>query len=257
MIDKTMIRTVHDKQNPYVMLNKQSLWDENLSLEAAGLWARLLSKPDDWEVSVGHLRKSCGIGRDRVRRLLNELEKAGYLYRFQMKDGTKFGCMMTLVFESKEHKMKFQKDFPETEGPAPRVPEPENRPQQNTDYKEDTNPQSNCLNIKKDCGEVHNSGFTLPRTITKLRPDRSELQIKSEDIYRKAIAERRDWSTQEIKDAWKILCDYPGAVRDGYLFIAGTIENLRKNQKNDKVRRNKAKEGSDEWKRATSLEQLN
>ena len=69
----TIIRTVHDKSNPYVMLNKASLWDTQLPLEAVGLWARLMSRPDNWEVRTSEIQKSCQIGKDKARAILKIL----------------------------------------------------------------------------------------------------------------------------------------------------------------------------------------
>lgn len=96
-----IIRTVHDKFNPYVMLNRSSLWDENIPLEASGLWARLISKPDNWSVSTTHIQRSCKIGEHKTLKLLKILQENGYAYRFQPKNG-KFEPWETLVFETKK-----------------------------------------------------------------------------------------------------------------------------------------------------------
>lgn len=55
--------------------------DEKLSWAARGLWSYLQSKPSDWEVSLADLRRQGNVGRDVLRRLLNELEKQGYVSR--------------------------------------------------------------------------------------------------------------------------------------------------------------------------------
>lgn len=82
----SIIRTSHDKNRPYVILNKQALEDPDLSWEAKGLWAYLMSRPDDWTVSVEHLckiYKMRGGGRDSIYKILNELIKHGYCTRVQ------------------------------------------------------------------------------------------------------------------------------------------------------------------------------
>ena len=82
------IRTQHDKNNPYVMLNKGALEDSNLSWAAKGLWAYLLGRPDNWHVSVAHLSKlydGRGGGEKAIYTLLNELIDNGYCERKQEK----------------------------------------------------------------------------------------------------------------------------------------------------------------------------
>lgn len=114
-----MIRTVHNKDNPFILLNKQALWDKDLSLEAVGLWARLLSRPDDWEVSVSELCKSCDCNPKKIYKLLHELVNAGYAFRHQDRvDSEKsnkkkvFSKWLTYVFEFKVNKEEIQKMFP-------------------------------------------------------------------------------------------------------------------------------------------------
>jgi len=98
----SIVRTLHNKENPYVQINRKALWDPDLSLEAVGLWSRLLSRPDDWEVSVTELSKSCNTSTKQIYRLLNDLIKCGYAWRQQgrKKDGD-FGKYETYVFEFK------------------------------------------------------------------------------------------------------------------------------------------------------------
>lgn len=114
-----MIRTVHNKENPFIQLNKAALWDKDLSLEAVGLWARLLSRPDDWEVSVAELSVSCKCNPKKVYKLLDELVSAGYAFRKQERTQSKksnkknvFSKWLTYVFEFKVDKKEIQKMFP-------------------------------------------------------------------------------------------------------------------------------------------------
>lgn len=135
-----MIRTIHNKENPYIQLNKAALWDKDLSLEAVGLWARLLSRPDDWQVSVLELCKSCGCGKQKIYRLLSELVKAGYAYRCQPKVDSKkcknkklFSAWQTYVFEFKIDANELKKCFPQTAFPLPELPLPEKADTTNKD----------------------------------------------------------------------------------------------------------------------------
>lgn len=86
----SIIRVNKNKENPYVMLNKTALNDENLSFKAKGLFAYLMSKPNNWCSNVEHLAKVSKDGRDSVRSALKELREYGYILKGQERnsDGT-------------------------------------------------------------------------------------------------------------------------------------------------------------------------
>lgn len=75
---------------PDVHLYKAVAQDQRLSLEARGLYVMMMSLPDDWEYSVGGLATVAGCGKDKIRRLLGQLEEIGYLLREQNRQGGKF-----------------------------------------------------------------------------------------------------------------------------------------------------------------------
>lgn len=68
----------------YTVLQNTMILDKQLSLKTKGLMAVILSRPDDWEFSVGGLAAFCGCGKDAIRGALKELEQAGYLTRQQL-----------------------------------------------------------------------------------------------------------------------------------------------------------------------------
>lgn len=68
----------------YTVLQNTMILDKQLSLKTKGLMAVILSRPDDWEFSVGGLAVFCGCGKDAIRGALKELEQAGYLTRQQL-----------------------------------------------------------------------------------------------------------------------------------------------------------------------------
>lgn len=70
------------KRTQYISINQASLSDMSMSWEAKGLHAYLLSRPDDWRVSVAHLVKhNRHAGRDKIYRMLSELIQHGYAQR--------------------------------------------------------------------------------------------------------------------------------------------------------------------------------
>jgi len=85
----SIIRISHNTENPYVMLNKKALESKKLSWAAKGLWAYLMSRPDDWNVSVSHLitiYEEKGGKEDAIYAVLNELIENGYCSRKKIRD---------------------------------------------------------------------------------------------------------------------------------------------------------------------------
>ncbi|MBG2935154.1 hypothetical protein I4914_08270 [Proteus mirabilis] len=74
----------------FTVLPNKTIRDPRLPLDALGLLVKLISRPSDWEIRPYQLQKECGIGRDRLRRILSELEQSGYLVRRKCRssDGT-------------------------------------------------------------------------------------------------------------------------------------------------------------------------
>ena len=78
-----MIIRVADRTRNFTVIPNSLLEDSELTWEARGLLCFLLSKPDNWTVSRVHLEKQAPNGQHQVRRILNELEDAGYLLRIK------------------------------------------------------------------------------------------------------------------------------------------------------------------------------
>ncbi|CAN2533090.1 hypothetical+protein [Methylocapsa aurea] len=67
-----------ERRRSFTIIDNRLLAAGGLSLEAMGLLAYLLSRPDDWIVRLGYLCDQHRIGRDRMRRIMSELREAGY-----------------------------------------------------------------------------------------------------------------------------------------------------------------------------------
>lgn len=74
------------RKKGFVVLFRSAAQDSRLSLEARGLFALMISLPENWEYSVTGLAKKAGCGREKARRLLRELQTVGYLAREQSHD---------------------------------------------------------------------------------------------------------------------------------------------------------------------------
>ena len=79
-------RTKHNKDNPYFMMNRTAVHDDNLSFKAVGILTYLLSKPDDWTVQEMDLAQRHTDGTSAVRSGLQELRLAGYIKAMPKRD---------------------------------------------------------------------------------------------------------------------------------------------------------------------------
>lgn len=106
---------VHKRENPFVQIDKTPINDQRLSWKAKGILVYLISKPNDWKVRVSDLMKQAKDGRDSVYAGLHELEKAGYISRYQeRKEDGSFGELEYVVYEQPIHN---EEDSPDTENP--------------------------------------------------------------------------------------------------------------------------------------------
>lgn len=71
-------RATHNQQHPYFQIVRGVAQNKAISYEALGMLAYLLSKPDDWKIVPDDLKRA-GCGRDKVYKLLKELETAGHI----------------------------------------------------------------------------------------------------------------------------------------------------------------------------------
>lgn len=83
----TIRRAKHGKDNPYFMMLRETAQDRNLSYEARGMLAYILSRPDDWHVQVADLiiqadgGKTTKAGKSKVYSILDELAEHSYIVK--------------------------------------------------------------------------------------------------------------------------------------------------------------------------------
>lgn len=196
----TIIRVIHNGKNPFVQLNKEALWDENLSMKAVGLWARCLSKPDDWRFNIEQLAASCKDGRKAIDSAMKELIQHHYACRFE-------------AYE-KDEKGKFSKkiieyvffEFPATE--------------------EDKNKQWEIFKKSfRDCrfGNLRGGNFRNGELLIK-NISNTDLTEKEKQAKDSAVAEVRA-SFPKIKKEKKMPRDYDPRVQEAVDKIIAILKN--------------------------------
>jgi DnaD/phage-associated family protein len=75
----TLLRAIHNSDNPFVMVSKPTINDRKLSLAARGLLAWLLDKRDDFSIDPDKIAAANGISTYEAKSLLKELAGEKYL----------------------------------------------------------------------------------------------------------------------------------------------------------------------------------
>lgn len=82
----SIIRIIHDKENPYAQINRFTLRDRELSLKSLGLLVRCLSYPDNWEFHISKLAKDSNCGTTMIYSAIKELIEKRYAIRLEIFD---------------------------------------------------------------------------------------------------------------------------------------------------------------------------
>ncbi len=130
--EKTVFRI--RKTSNYVSISRFTLEDKRLSWEARGLHAFLLAKPDDWKTCIAHLIKCSPAGRDKTRRIINELITHNYIIKSEYRSQQgQFTSPQYIVYETPhdgflDNALKPQTENPSTVKPPSDKPSPLNPP---------------------------------------------------------------------------------------------------------------------------------
>lgn len=115
-----IIRSIRTQK--YTVIPNLIIEDKNLDWKELGLLVFLLSKPDEWEVSVHHLARQRKAGRDAVLNMLKALRDAGYV---EMKRKAE-GGVDYIIYDTPQNRKEPQWENPEvaTESTDPKPEKP-------------------------------------------------------------------------------------------------------------------------------------
>ncbi|MEQ3306291.1 hypothetical protein AAA294_02260 [Fusobacterium varium] len=99
--DKSILKK--KKKDNYTSISNDFLQDDSISFEARGLGASLLSRPEDWEINISALMTEGNVGRDKVNKIIQELIKAGYMYKSQSRTSGKFSRNILFISDEKDY----------------------------------------------------------------------------------------------------------------------------------------------------------
>lgn len=179
MLDKYILKK--KQKSNYTMISNSFLQDSNLSYEARGMAASLLSRPEDWVINIPNLMAEGNIGRDKVKKLIQELVDNGYMYKAQDRSsGGKFAKNILYISDEKdflkEEAEKIEQGYDETkenctsqpltEKPLTDSPLTANPQLQIKEYNKEKNIQKNHDNHDSDIFEKLFKEFGINYTTT-------------------------------------------------------------------------------------------
>jgi hypothetical protein len=120
----TIFRVIHDKNNPYVMIDRRIIDNKDLSFKAKGILTYLLSRPDGWEVNLVDLANRGTEGLSAIKSGVKELKDAGYIKHSRIRSATgKLGTVIWEVYEAPQVGNQLM-DTPQV-GVSPQVEKPQ------------------------------------------------------------------------------------------------------------------------------------
>lgn len=152
--------------------------DVRLSMEARWLLGYLLSKPDNWTVILGDIASRGGCGRDKARRIINELVQHGYADKEQERDDGRFGKLSLVIFDEPRERRETVAEqgvasLPQTENPSTVNPSTVNPTLVNTDGL--VTPEND---LERECGREDLAETPIANAAAAADPRKLEVRVK-------------------------------------------------------------------------------
>ncbi len=138
-----LIRGNHNFDDHFAQIPNDWLRDSRISLEARGLLAQIMSHKPGWNMSVKSIAAQNGIGRDKVRRIFDELIKHGYLERSETQNHDEKGHLAGYDYVTCDPGGVTQK--PSKAEPSKAEPSKVIRPPKNTNLKNTNDKNTNLI----------------------------------------------------------------------------------------------------------------
>lgn len=163
-----------------------------------------------------YLAKRMRVDERTIRKWLERLEDFGYVKREIKKEGFKWDRKIFITHAVVNSNNSYERTY---KAGSRGLPGPDQADFQGHIV-------SKALESKEELVCIRDED-KASQIIKKKHPDGHFQEISLQDIFKRAVLERKSWSTEEIYDCWKILSEYEGYVRDPMAFFEGTIKNLQ------------------------------
>jgi hypothetical protein len=199
------------------------IWlNENLSLQAKCLWAEIdslcdPSKNEPCYASDEYLMDFSSLKLSRLHEVLKELKDAGLLKKvgYDGRNRSLMTCTPEVVNTAEVRVPENRKSHFRKTGNPPYI---ENK--QETVCLE----PSNGVPVG---GNVHKLPAATPYTIEKRHPSGKPIICSHEEFLRLCVMRKKDFTLEEIDEAWLVLLEYSQPIGDWIRFLEGIIEKNR------------------------------
>jgi hypothetical protein len=93
-----IIRAEHDKDHPFLQVDKRLIRDKKLGFELRGFLCFILAQPTDWHSRIDVLARDAGIPKSTCYKYVGKLTDAGYIKRDIIKRRDGAGRFQSTVF---------------------------------------------------------------------------------------------------------------------------------------------------------------
>jgi hypothetical protein len=188
----------------YTKLSNAFLQDSRVSYETRGLLAEILSRPDDWEITIAALVKSGPAGRDKVYRMMQEAVKCGYAE--PKKDRRGDGAFQRHSYRvTDDPRLLIEQvaaEIMEMEGaPFPENQEVEPLPENPEVAKPEVDARQ-AISGESGSGESAQPLSALPDTANPTRTNKRELQRKDTDTSLRSVSAGDDDTLDPKEVVW-------------------------------------------------------
>jgi hypothetical protein len=139
-----LIRGHHNFDDHFTQIPNDWVRDNRLTLEARGLLAQIMSHKPGWNMSIKSIALQNGVGRDKVRRIFDELMSNGYLVRSETQTHNEKGHLSGFDYITSDPGGVTQK--PSKAEPSKAEPTKAARPPKNTKPKNTNTKNTNNKN---------------------------------------------------------------------------------------------------------------
>ena len=176
----------------FTIVSNELLAESNpMSWEATGLLIYLLSKPDNWQVSITALTNIGKCGKNKIESILKELKRLGYVVGKRRSSG-KYNYYVYDTPQSPpsmpQPENQVQAKKPKPENPVQAFPEQDFQSLINTDIKTNTENNNNCETINSNRHAINAHELLLSLNFEEIAPAPSKaLSSKQEERQKEEV----------------------------------------------------------------------
>lgn len=246
MPDNTFSPSENQKKNKFTCIPNKIIRNNLISNSGFRLLSYLASNSDSWIVYNEVVKRELDWGRDLLDGAIKNLFFLGYLKKTQAR--TDKG-----TFSHNQYEWDFEPIFLKENHEILKKEEEKSNSNNSTEGAKPvdgsidvgkpatTNTNNKNTNNNEDCLFTLPVGNGVSNKFSKIHSEGHEVKCSLQEVFQYAISEQKNWKTEDIISAWKILEEFKSPIRCYLHFIDGTIVNMKRKEKSELAIKNKGK----------------